>query len=67
MVIVKLEGLVKRRGWWNAGGSFTTEDLTPEVELAEIFRKLGLAGDIATGEHLVGSLLYWRNVETKDE
>jgi len=46
MVLVKVEGLVKKgEDSGTAEASFTTEDLSPDTELAEIFRKLDLEGE----------------------
>jgi hypothetical protein len=49
MVIVKLEGFPRMGGGEESVGChFTTEDLSPETELAEIFRKLDLEGEFVT-------------------
>jgi hypothetical protein len=49
MVLVKVDDLVKkveRRG--TAKASLTTEDLSPDTELTEIYKKLDLEGKIVT-------------------
>jgi len=48
MVLVKVEGLFKKgeaRDTDTVGATFTAEDLSPDAEVSELFRKLDFEGE----------------------